>query len=454
MVSRIRKFFNEGHARSLNARKQILFSFFLKGVNIIIGFVYVPLMLAFVGEVKYGLWLTIGSVISWFSFLDIGLGNGLRNHLAEAFAKEDRLLAKTLVSSAYSAVTFVSICALGIFSIVNFFLDWDSILRAPDSIEIDLGLIVWLVFSMFCLQLIFKLIGTVLTAGQRPSLNTAIITCGNLVAVSLLLSLVWFSVEGSLLMVAILQSVPIVLVLILASLYFYFADYSDIKPSLKFFDKSKVKGLVGLGAKFFLLQIGQIVIYTTDNLIITRILGPEEVTTYFVPQKYFSLIILGFSIIMTPLWSAFTEAKAQNDFVWIRSTLKRLMQIWVGFFVLAGVLLMMSPIVYKLWVGQEVAHKITFSLSLLTAVFVCLSSFASIFLNFLNGFGKVSLQTLAIIVAAGINIPLSYYFGKSLGMGSTGVILASVVSISFFVVLMPLQSYKILGGKAKGIWNR
>ena len=54
-----------------------------------IGLVLVPLTINYLNPTKYGIWITLSSVIGWFSFFDIGLGNGLRNRFAEAIANND-----------------------------------------------------------------------------------------------------------------------------------------------------------------------------------------------------------------------------------------------------------------------------------------------------------------------------------------------------------------------------
>jgi hypothetical protein len=48
------------------------------------------------------------------------------------------------------------------------------------------------------------------------------------------------------------------------------------------------------------------------------------------------------------------------------------------------------------------------------------------------------------IIAGLINVPLSIYFAKFLGMGISGVILGTIVSLSLFAAIGPMQTYYIL----------
>lgn len=53
-----------------------------------------------------------------------------------------------------------------------------------------------------------------------------------------------------------------------------------------------------------------------------------------------------------------------------------------------------------------------------------------------------------------INIPLSIFFGKYLGWGPSGVVLATCCSLIYAIILRPLQYFKIINNTAKGIWNK
>jgi O-antigen/teichoic acid export membrane protein len=74
--------------RDKNIVKNIGWSSFYKIGSIISNFMLVPLTINYLDTENYGIWLTLTSFISWFSFFDIGLVNGLRNKFAEASAWE------------------------------------------------------------------------------------------------------------------------------------------------------------------------------------------------------------------------------------------------------------------------------------------------------------------------------------------------------------------------------
>ena len=103
---------SKGHQRSVKAKKNIIASFFIRGISIAISLIVVPLTLNYINPSRYGIWLTLSSIVSWFSFFDIGFGNGLRNKFAEAIAKGNTELAKIYISTTYAILILVISCIL------------------------------------------------------------------------------------------------------------------------------------------------------------------------------------------------------------------------------------------------------------------------------------------------------------------------------------------------------
>jgi O-antigen/teichoic acid export membrane protein len=101
------KFVSEGHERSVRAKKNIVSSLLIKGISIALSFVTLPITLNYVDTSTYGVWLTLSSIVGWFTFFDIGLTQGLRNRFAEAKAKGDESLAQIYVSTTYAILGLI-----------------------------------------------------------------------------------------------------------------------------------------------------------------------------------------------------------------------------------------------------------------------------------------------------------------------------------------------------------
>lgn len=447
----IKDYLTIGSNRSIKAKRNIIVSFTLKVFSIMIIFLQVPLTIDYLSPIKYGLWLTISSIIGWFIFFDIGLSNGLRNKLAEAFAVKDYKLAKAYVSTAYVILSVVMTGGVIAFLFINPLLDWSKLLNTQPAMADELSRIVLIVFIFFALRFVFQLIGILLAANQLPAISNLFDFFGNLIALVSIYFIAKFTHE-SLLYISIAYSATPVIILIIASFYFFNGKYAFIKPDLKSVNFKYFKPLANLGLKFFVLQIACIVIFSTDNIIIAQILGPAEVTPYNIAFKYFSIPTMIFSIVLAPFWSAYTEAFTNGDMKWIKSSIRILIMVW--FVVVVGVIIFLctSKYFYLMWVGDKV--HVPFRLSAFMALFVIISTWNNIFVYFVNGVGKIKLQMYGSAIGMIVNIPISIYFAKNLGMGSAGVILGTCFSISLGSILIPIQYLKIIRGDVIGIWSQ
>jgi len=449
--SRLFDFFNKGHERSIRAKKNILASFVIKGLNIAAGLILVPLAINYLNQTKYGIWITLSSIIGWFGFFDIGLGHGLRNKFAEALATSEEKLAKVYVSTTYAILSLVIAGILVLFYAINPFLNWSIILNAGDEVvfRAELSLLALVVFTFFCLRFVFKLITVILTADQRPAIAASFNLLGNSIALVFIFILTK-TTNSSLLYLAIAMSSAPVFVLLLSSIWFFKGKYKAYRPSFKFVDFGKAKDLLNLGIKFFIIQISAVLLYHTNNIIISHLFGPAQVTPYNVAFKYFSVLMMSFSIILTPYWSAFTEAWAKTELEWIKKTMQKLIRLW-GLLLIAGVIMLVSSKwVYSVWVGDKVI--VPYFMSALVAGWVLLNAWNGIYSHFLNGLGKIKLQLYLGISAAILNIPLAIFLG--LKMGIEGVFLANVLVVSTGALIYPLQYKKLISNNAKGIWNK
>jgi len=416
----------------------------------VISLLLVPLTIDYLNPTKYGIWITLMSVIAWFSFFDIGLGNGLRNKFATAKAEGKDDLARTYISTTYAIIAIISVTLFIVFLIVNQFLNWGSILNTSTDIA-EIEKLVFIVFSVFCLQFIIKLINVVFIADQRPAMSNVINTTASLISL-ITVFILMKTTEGSLLYLGASFSIINLLVPLLAGIWFFNTSYKKYKPSFKFVDFSHLKDLLSLGVRFFIMQGAALVVFMTDNIIISQISGPEDVTPYNIAYKYFGIVMMVFTIITTPLWSAYTEAYVKKDFAWIRQATKKVYKLWAVVFVGLIMMLFLADYVYLLWVGDKV--KVPFLLSAIMSLWVLFSTSTMVFSNFLSGISKIKLSLWHSIFVSIVNIPLSIYFAKNLGMGSAGVILASVLCVFPRAIFQPIQYWKIINNKATGIWNK
>jgi len=447
----LRGFITRGHERSVKTKKNIFASLVIKCISILISFLLIPLALNYLNPVKYGIWLTLISVIGWFGFFDLGIGNGLRNKLGEAFAKNDREMAKTYISTSYALLTLIIGLVYVCFVIIFPYLNWTYILNTPPEMNEEITKLMFIVFSFFSLQFIIKHISMILRADQRSAVSGGINTFASLLSL-IIVFILTKSTNGSLLWLSVGVSAANIISPLIATLWFFAKDYKELRPSFRYVKFKYAKELMSIGFMFFIMQFASLILFSTDNFIIAQLFGPEEVTPYNIAFKYFSIITMLFGIITTPFWSAYTDAYHKGDFEWIRRITSKLSIFWFLLIVLVGLMLLGSGLFYKIWVGENI--QVPFLLSACMAVWVLISAWTTIYANFLSGVGKIRLSLYHSIFAIVINIPLSIFLAKNLNLGSAGVIIGTCLCVLPQVFLHPVQFKKIIEHKDSGIWGK
>ena len=201
--------------------RNIGYGLILKPVSILISFVLVPITVSFLGDFSYGLWATILSIVSWIGFFDIGIGNGLRNHLTKAISSNDYVNARKLIATAYLVITVISFLVLAILILLIQMIDWRTLLKVQfyDISEIRYILLVNFVF--ICLNFIFRLITTIYYSMQQASATGLMQILNQLLNFFGVLLLTFFSFDKTLLGISVIYGVSALLTNIIFTIIFF-----------------------------------------------------------------------------------------------------------------------------------------------------------------------------------------------------------------------------------------
>lgn len=453
MIDKIKHFFSQGDKRSIEAKKNVIASFFIRVLSIAISLIMVPLTIHYVNPTMYGIWLTMSSVVAWISFFDIGFTQGLRNRFAEAKAKGDNILARIYVSTAYYYIGIIFIAIWFLLLFVNQFVQWDKLLNVDRIYAQELTILAYIIISYFCVQFVFKIISTILVADQKPAKSALLDLIGQFLSLIVIYILTKVA-SGSLTLLALALGIAPTIVIIVANIYFFRTKYRDYTPSFQFVKKQYAKDIMSLGLKFFVLQIAAIVQYQTILFLIAHYFDPLQVTSYNIAYKYFGILHMGFLILVTPLWSGVTDAYNSGDIDWIKNAVKKYLYIFIPFVVLGGIMLTVANPLYDLWLGKDVVI-VPFTISLLCYIFILTTIFATIFVFVINGIGALQIQFYSSIITSIGFVILSLFLIKKLHWGVESILISSIVSNVFGFIIAPIQYYQIIvKRKHVGIWLR
>jgi len=442
--------FRSGEDRTQKLKRNVTWSTIIKFGQILIELIKVPILLTYLDTEKYGVWLTIVSILMWTQNFDLGLGSGLQYKLTEAIARDNSDRARGLVSTAYFSMGFIMLLVFIVASPIIINLNWNSILNIHTIDNYELVFTIVSVFLFFVVQFVLGLISVVLKAYQRAAISDVFKPIGSIISLVIIFSLKFFS-SNSLLYASLAMSVPFVIVLLFANGYYFSRTYATFRPCLKFFDKSLLKDIYSLGLKYFLGQFAALLVFSTSNILLSNLINPEEVTTYNIANTYFGLVVIFYTIILVPFAAATTDAYVRKDIEWIKRSMKKLNLVALLASITIFIMLLLSKFAIYLWVGDKVI--IPYSLAIAFTIYNIMSVFVSPYANFQGAVGKLNVRVYIALFKIVTFIPSAIFLIKL--WGAVGLIVAIIVINTLVNLIFGLIQYNmIINNRAKGIWNR
>ena len=421
--------------RTESAVLNIIYMIVLKGGSILAGLLIIPITLNFVNSETYGIWLTLSSIVAWISFFDIGINNGLKNRLAEALANNDFFLGRKYVSTTYAGLCLVFIPLMIILWFASAWIDWCQLLKITSLGNDELVSAVRVIIVYFCVNFVTSTINVVAFADQKPALTSLI----SFVQQVLTLISVWALTkvtDGNLLKLCFGLCISPLVVSILANVVFYRKRYKAISPRINCVDFNVIPDLLKLGVLFFTIQIAGVIQIQMVNFLIIREFGADDVTSYNIAFRYYSILTMLWGIAITPLWASVTDAITKNEWQWVKLTLSRYLKLLLLFVFLGIIMLVVAPFAYNIWVGDSVS--ISYSVSFWLFVSTIVTMYANLYVYILNGAAILKLQTIACVLSP--IVFLSVYFGLvHMGMGVESIIIASIVANYNGLIIAPIQ---------------
>ena len=436
--------------RSSLLQKNILASFLIKGWSALVVLLLVPATLNCLGEYKNGIWLTISSLLLWIDNMDIGLGNGLRNKIAEYMAHSEYERTRSLISSTFAMLTCIIIPVLLILLLLIAISDPYTVFNAAPLKVAHLDQVLMVTVTLVCTSFIFKLIGNFYMGMQLPAVSNLLIALGQTL-VLIGTYIVLYSGSHSMMLIALVNTGAPLFVYLLAYPYTFFYKYPHLRPSFKLINFKEARAVINMGVQFFIMQISGVILFMTSNLLISKLFTPALVTPYQITYRYFSIMLVAFTVICMPFWNATTDAYERGDIQWIRHATRKLRLMIIGIIACMVTMVILSPWVYSFWIGDSITIDIRMSIVMATYIFILIYSMR--YSYFINGIGKLRLQLIFTTAAAVIFIPLAYLTTQYTHSIIWFMIVMCLVNIPGLIVNR-IQFSKLINGQAKGIWMK
>lgn len=398
-----------------------------KGLAMVVMVLGVALTLPYLGAERFGMWATVAGFAGLLAVLDLGVGNALTNHVAERASTRDVPSVRQAISGGLGVLlllgTFVAIALCLVASAIP----WDRVMLLRDPVLIVEARQTGMLFAiLFGLSLFTNGIHRIFAGLQRGFESHLVSALGSLLAAVG----IWCAAEAQ-------AGISVLLAITLGSqigsslLLMILLTRRDLlsRRGLPNAIRREAPLLFRTGGLFFILQIGIMVGWGSDGLIISSTLGAAQVAVYGVTQRLFQFVVQPLAVLNAPLWAAYADAHVRGDKAFVTRTFKRSMLLTAGV-ATGGVcaLAALSQWLLAQWTGGTV--EIPPAFIYMFAIWTVLEAIGNAFAMFLNGSFIVRQQVIVVLVFTLAALPM-----KILGVQMLGIIAIPLISAGVYLIV-------------------
>lgn len=430
--------------------RNTLMSAVVKGGSLFIALFTTPAYMHFFNNDEVlGVWFTLLSVLAWILNCDMGIGNGLRNHLVYAINEKDWDKARKYISSSYLFLSGIgAIILLGVVVAGNF-VSWNTVFNIQSEIVAanTMTKALQILLASIILQFVLRLVTSILYALQEAFVPGLLNLLTNVMMLGFVLLSNALGKNNSLVSLASAYLVAVNLPLIVATFWVFTKKIPQIRPSVSFFRKDYALSILKVGTAFLWLQVIAMVVDNTNNYLITLFVGNSAVVEYQVYNKIFNLPMTVVMLVTTSLWSTLTKAKAENDWEWIQASYGKYMKIAFLLGVAEFAVIVPLQWIFNFWLGDKTI-TVNYGIAAIFALSGTVMSLRTILANYSNGLCELRVQTIYMTIGAVINIPLAYAFSCISG-SYISIVLANIISMAPYCIAQMVWCRKCFKARVK-----
>lgn len=414
-----------------------------RGFALLVSAISLPLTVRYLGKLEYGVWITISSSIAMLSVLDLGIANTLTNHIAEAFARDDRAQAKRAFATAFWLTCALSAVFSVLLAAVWHAVHWAALLHLADPVLAGRArLAVAISIGYFLLSMPLNLANRVLSGYQKVHIANYFAMLNSLLGLGAILVVI--VLHGTLVSLMLAYCIAMLGGSVLLNLWLLLLHHPWLRPHPALYSRTLSSALFRQGSLFFLLQLTGLVVFNSDNLVIAHYLGAQEVTPYSIAWRLISYAAMLQSLVIPSLWPAFTEAYHKRELTWVRTIYGGLVRKTLLAVSIAACLIGIAGRSFiRVYAGAAaVPSPLLLWTMALWAVLVATTTNQALLLT---ATGRLRLEATVAVIAAVVNLFLSIYLVQRIG--AEGVILATILSFAVcMVVPQQMEVRRVLRG--------
>ena len=423
----------------------IIMSGFYKGISGMSLFLSIRLMIDYLGDQNYGIWVLLFTLFQLVLLMDFGIQSTLKTKIPLYQHEGNQIKVQEIINATYKISIFIALTILSAFLILVKVINFKSVFNISNLEVNEVDFLLLLNVFFFCLTFIVNIHKSLFVAFFKGKFAEQSIAVNQFTFLVFTGAFIFFytaplSDFNKLLLFSIINGLLSFGVNFLYSIKIFKEEKLKLKI-LNLKNNPLLKEILNLGIKFMFLQIGFLFVFSSDSYIISNAFNPTEIVAYEVVNKLFQFPFMIIFAALSPLWSMFAKHYLEKDKNKLYSDFRKFNKTFIFILLSLITLYTITPTVISIWIKNDIT--IPNYLILLTTIVTALKIFVSFYTFFLNGIGKLRLYLIVLAISVIIKIPLSFYF-VDLNLGVNSVLVSSLIIVIVWSILLPLKCYKIV----------
>jgi O-antigen/teichoic acid export membrane protein len=413
-------------------------SLVVKAASMIAGIAQIPYYLNyFRDDSTLAFWFVIISIYNILLYTDFGIGSGCKNDLVEFHENELRqnfykTIGNAICSSSIIALILIAPLLLLLYCDSNIILQYVG----SESINKDDAIQVFAIIAITA-GLIFplRIVVSVLHSLQYTAISTLIPLFTQLGMLCYLMVGNHGADSDRLLDLTSAYSILAVAPYFVAAIALIAS--AGHKSEINSILRVSIAGIIKTfrqGINFFMIQVCILLLINSNELIIFQIINADQVINYQIHYRFFSIFIVGFSVITVPLWSAISKSHIVGSFAEINALYRKCIVILLMLLILIIAASIFFGEIFKIFVGYDFAESIS-SATYLFGLFTLIYCAIQLFCAFLNGIGEINYQVAWFTIAVLLKFAFLYFY-QFKDDNLNGVMLSTIIPLAILLIAL------------------
>lgn len=424
-------------------------------LQILVMLVLTPLMEDRLGQDGYGIWFAIIAATGFLELLAMGVPMASVRHISEALTAGDTERTNRMIATGYGITILLGLIGAVLGAVLFFpfergLIENETWKDARPSV-LEAARVAYLITAVRVAAALALRFPTAVFDSKQDFVTKNLIQNAGILFRALAVGAVLY-VDPNLVWIAWIFVIEAIAVF-LAFRFFIHRRFAGLHFSLRHFDRGLVRELVGFGLFAAVLNVGTMIAYNIDALVIGRWIGPEAITEFDLGNKFFTplaAIMYGVGAVVMP---AATKLKGEEGAALLEAVFLKWSKVSLSVVLpICLFLAVLGPRFLATWVGPEYEQSAGTVTRILAPSFLLALPVRAVALPILLGTSNPGRPAAVYLVTALFNLGLSIGLVEA-GYGLVGVALGTAIPQVLFAGYLVVVTCLHLDVKA-GAWLR